>query len=101
MDRDSWVENLRCPHCRKTGAARVSTADEYSWDVEMNSVPEGFTVIRSGDVSQLLLLFVQLRSGTIGNFLGFESETEQTPFDSCDRITVISDAFSAAWRPKE
>src|SRR5712671_6826030 len=51
MVRDIWVENLRCPHCRKTGAARDSAVDEYSWDVQMNSVPEGFKVIRSGDVS--------------------------------------------------
>jgi hypothetical protein len=51
MARDSWVENLRCPHCRKTDEARVSTADEYSWDVQVNSVPEGFKVIRFGDVS--------------------------------------------------
>ena len=51
MARDSWVENLRCPRCRKTGAARVSTADEYSWDVQVNSVPDGFKVIRSSGVS--------------------------------------------------
>jgi hypothetical protein len=51
MARDSWVENLRCPHCRKSGAALVSAADEYSWDVQVNSIPEGFKVIRFGDVS--------------------------------------------------
>jgi hypothetical protein len=50
MARDSWVENLRCPRCQKTGLARVSTADEYSWDVQMNSVPDGFKVIQCGDV---------------------------------------------------
>jgi hypothetical protein len=47
MARDSWVENLRCPHCRKTGAARVSATDEYSWDIQINSVPEGFKIVGS------------------------------------------------------
>jgi hypothetical protein len=51
MARDSWVEYLRCPRCRKIGVALVSTADEYSWDVQVNSVPEGFKVIPVGDVS--------------------------------------------------
>jgi hypothetical protein len=45
MARDRWVENLKCPHCRKTGAAQVSAADEYSWDVQVNSVPAGFKVV--------------------------------------------------------
>ena len=46
MARDSWVENLRCPNCRKTGEARLSATDEYSWDVRVDSFPEGFKVIR-------------------------------------------------------
>jgi hypothetical protein len=44
MARDSWVENLRCPHCRKTGEAQLSATDEYSWEVQVDSVPEGFKV---------------------------------------------------------
>jgi hypothetical protein len=47
MACDNWVENLRCPRCRKTGETQVSTADEYSWDVQVNSVPEGFKVVGS------------------------------------------------------
>src|SRR5258705_2018352 len=46
MARDSWVENLRCPNCRKTGEARLSAADEDSWDVQVDSIPEGFKVLR-------------------------------------------------------
>src|SRR6266850_725750 len=42
---DRWVENLRCPICRKTGAARLSQAD--GWNVHMDSVPEGFKVVGS------------------------------------------------------
>src|SRR6266404_3761410 len=49
--RDSWVENLRCPNCRKTGTAWLSAADEYSWDIQVIRVPEGFKVISVGDVS--------------------------------------------------
>jgi hypothetical protein len=47
MARDRWIENLRCPKCRRTGAAQVSVADEYSWDVQVDSVPEGFKIIQS------------------------------------------------------
>jgi hypothetical protein len=46
MARDCWVENLRCPNCRKTGEARLSATDEYSWDVQVDSIPEGFKVLR-------------------------------------------------------
>ncbi len=46
MARDSWVENLRCPHCRKTGTAYLSAMDEYSWEVQVDSFPEGFKVLR-------------------------------------------------------
>jgi hypothetical protein len=42
---DRWIENLRCPICRKTGTARLSQAD--GWSVHMESVPEGFKVVRS------------------------------------------------------
>jgi formate-dependent nitrite reductase cytochrome c552 subunit len=40
---DRWVENLRCPVCRKTGTARLSQTD--GWRVHMESVPEGFKVV--------------------------------------------------------
>ena len=50
-NRDSWLENLRCPNCRKTGTAWLSAADEYSWDIQVIRVPEGFKVISVGDVS--------------------------------------------------
>ena len=53
MARDSWVEKLRCPNCRKTGEAQLSAADEYSWEVLVDSVPEGFKVIQSGGVSSI------------------------------------------------
>ncbi len=46
MARDTWVENLICPNCRKTGEARLSATDEDSWDVQVDSIPEGFKVLR-------------------------------------------------------
>jgi hypothetical protein len=57
MARDHWVEYLRCPYCRKAGVALVSAADEYSWDVRVDSAPEGFKVIRSGDVINFYCAF--------------------------------------------
>jgi hypothetical protein len=42
---DRWVENLRCPICRKTGIARLSQTD--GWNAHMDSVPEGFKVVGS------------------------------------------------------
>ena len=46
MARDSWVENLTCPNCQKTGEARLSATDEYSSDVQVDGIPEGFKVLR-------------------------------------------------------
>jgi hypothetical protein len=40
---DRWVENLRCPVCRKTGAAHLSQTD--GWSVHMDSVPQGFKIV--------------------------------------------------------
>jgi copper chaperone CopZ len=42
--RDHWIENLTCRHCQKTGNAQLSTVDALSWDVQVDSVPEGFKV---------------------------------------------------------
>jgi hypothetical protein len=42
---DRWTENLRCPNCGKTGAARLSQED--GWTVRVDSVPEGFKVVGS------------------------------------------------------
>jgi hypothetical protein len=43
--REHWVENLCCPQCGKTGAADLSMDD--SFDMRVDSVPEGFRVIES------------------------------------------------------
>jgi predicted RNA-binding Zn-ribbon protein involved in translation (DUF1610 family) len=43
MVLDQWVENLWCPNCGKTGAARLSQAD--GWNAHVDSVPEGFKVV--------------------------------------------------------
>ena len=51
MARDQWVEYLRCPRCRKTGVALASTEDDLSWTVQIDSLPAGFKVVGSGDVS--------------------------------------------------
>jgi hypothetical protein len=51
MARDHWVEYLRCPRCRKTGVALASADDDRSWTVQIDSIPDGFKVIRSRDFS--------------------------------------------------
>jgi hypothetical protein len=65
MARDCWVENLKCANCRKTGAARFSAEDKYSWDFRVDSVPEGFKVTHSSVGPNLLLLVVQYPCGTL------------------------------------
>jgi hypothetical protein len=45
--RDHWVEYLRCPNCRQTGVALLSDVNEYSLDMQVDAVPEGFEVIHS------------------------------------------------------
>ena len=45
--RDHWVENLRCHRCQASGIAVLSTKDKLSWIVRVESVPEGFKVVRS------------------------------------------------------
>src|ERR1700693_4827539 len=47
MTRDNWVEYLICIRCRTIGAANLSTADKLSWDVQVDSVPEGFRTTQS------------------------------------------------------
>jgi hypothetical protein len=47
MARDHWVEYLRCPRCRKSGIALLSTEDKLSWILQFESIPEGFRVIQS------------------------------------------------------
>src|SRR6202049_3890339 len=34
---DRWVENLRCPICRKTGTARLSQTDGWSVHIEVEA----------------------------------------------------------------
>jgi hypothetical protein len=45
--RDHWVEHLSCRRCQATGVAVLSTDDKLSWIVKVETVPEGFKVIRS------------------------------------------------------
>jgi len=40
---DHWVETLRCPHCGKTGVARLSQAD--GWHALVDQLPEGFKFV--------------------------------------------------------
>jgi hypothetical protein len=51
MARDNWVEILRCPHCGKIGTAQLSTADDHSWTVQVDSIPNGFQFIQCEDGS--------------------------------------------------
>jgi hypothetical protein len=43
MPREHWIENLMCRRCKKDGIAVLSTEDKLSWDVQVESVPEGFS----------------------------------------------------------
>ncbi len=44
-DRDRWTEHLRCRHCNSTGTTTFSAADKWSWDVQVESISEGFKAI--------------------------------------------------------
>jgi len=57
MARDSWVENLRCPQCGKIGIAELSTADDQSWAIQVDSIPKGFQFIQSKDSSNFYCAF--------------------------------------------
>jgi hypothetical protein len=41
---DHWIEDLTCRHCQKTGNAQLSAPDAFSWDVQVDSVTDGFKV---------------------------------------------------------
>jgi hypothetical protein len=47
MPREHWIENLMCRRCKNDGIAVLSTEDKLSWDVQVESVPEGFRTVRS------------------------------------------------------
>jgi hypothetical protein len=47
MARDHWVEHLVCRRCRKIGFAELSTEDKLSWNVQVDSVSEGFKLIQT------------------------------------------------------
>jgi hypothetical protein len=47
MARDHWVEYLSCRRCQTSGVDVLSTEDKLSWIIQVESVPEGFRVIRS------------------------------------------------------
>jgi hypothetical protein len=57
MARDHWVEILRCPDCRRRGYASLSSTDRLSWDVQVDSVPEGFKVIEARNGSNFYCAF--------------------------------------------
>jgi hypothetical protein len=44
-DRDRWTEKLSCLCCGTTGITHLSTADKFSWDIQVDSVSEGFKAI--------------------------------------------------------
>jgi hypothetical protein len=49
--RDHWIEHLSCRRCQTSGVAVLSTEDKLSWIVKVETVPEGFRVIRSDNGS--------------------------------------------------
>jgi hypothetical protein len=51
-ERDQWIENLRCPKCRRTGCAELSQASGQAYhdgdqDVRVESLPDGFKLVES------------------------------------------------------
>jgi hypothetical protein len=42
---DEWNEQLRCPHCRRTGVARLSQGEHDTPTVQI--VPDGFKVVQT------------------------------------------------------
>jgi hypothetical protein len=57
MARDQWVETLSCPRCGKIGTAELSTADDKSWTIKVDSIPKGFQFIQSEDGSNFYCSF--------------------------------------------
>jgi hypothetical protein len=47
MAREHWIENLMCRRCKKDGIAVLSTDNKLSWEVQVESVPEGFRTVQS------------------------------------------------------
>jgi hypothetical protein len=50
-ERDQWIENMRCPKCRRTGCAELSQASGQAYndgdqDVRVESLPDGFKVVQ-------------------------------------------------------
>ena len=43
---DEWNEQLRCPHCRKTGMASLSQGEDDQTPSVL-SVPDGFKVVQT------------------------------------------------------
>ena len=53
MSRDRYKSDLQCPSCGKTGVARISENDGWSYmrgqrDRNVDEVPEGFTLVDHG-----------------------------------------------------
>lgn len=44
-DRDRWTERLSCRCCGTFGITHLSIADKLSWDVQVDSVSEGFKAV--------------------------------------------------------
>ena len=44
-ERDRWTEKLRCRQCGTTGITHLSTADEFSWNIKVESITEGFKAV--------------------------------------------------------
>jgi hypothetical protein len=47
MPREHWIEKLMCHRCEKDGIAVLSTEDKFSWEVQVESVPNGFRTVLS------------------------------------------------------
>lgn len=47
MARENWIETLVCRRCKKDGIAVLSAENNLSWEVRVESVPEGFRTVQS------------------------------------------------------
>ena len=90
MARDCWVEVLRCPNCRRIGVARLSATDKFSWDFQVDAVPEGFKAIPLGNSSYFFCVRCDMHGGTL---------TKQKPGRSpshaqhgIDSLSVVAEA---------
>lgn len=44
---NQWTELLSCPNCRRSGSALLSKPEKRAFDFSVESIPDGFKVVRT------------------------------------------------------